>query len=118
MTVQDFYSAIHSDYNEILERLGKEERIRKFLKKMLETGDMAALKDAWEKQDAAQIFAYSHRLKGIAQNLSLTRFIDMTSSLTEAFRSGSAQDMEAAAGMYKNVCEEYDTIAGYINQIE
>lgn len=118
MTVQEFYTAIGSDYNEIMGRLGNEDRIRRFLKKMLETGDMAALKEAWARQDAAQIFSYSHRLKGNAQNLSLNWFIEMTSALTEAFRNGPAQNMDAATEMYKALCEEYDSLSLYINQIE
>lgn len=118
MTVQEFYNAIHGDYYEILGRLGNEDRIRRFLKKMLETGDMASLKEAWEKGDAAQIFSYSHRLKGIAQNLSLNWFTEMTSSLTEAFRNGPTQDMDAATEMYKALCEEYDSIANLISLLE
>lgn len=44
MTVKEFYSAINGDYSEILERLGNEDRIRRFLKKMLDTGDMTPLR--------------------------------------------------------------------------
>lgn len=117
MTVQAFYDAIAGDYEEILGRLVNEERISRFLKKMLETGDMAALKDAWEKKDAKQIFAFSHRLKGIAQNLSLNRFEELTSSLTEAFRNGPAQNMDTVAETYTALCDEYETIAAFISQL-
>lgn len=118
MTVKDFYAAIDGDYDEILERLVTEDRIRRFLKKLIETTDMAMLQDAWSKKDVGQIFAYSHRLKGMAQNLSLNRFAEKTSALTEAFRNGPALDMDAATEIYTSVCSEYDTIATYINQIE
>ncbi|MBQ0167952.1 MAG: Hpt domain-containing protein [Treponema sp.] len=117
MTIQDFYSAIDGEYTEILARLANEDRIRRFLKKMLETGDMEALKEAWEKKSSAEIFSYSHRLKGIAQNLSLSRFEALTSSLTEAFRNGPAQDMDAAAENYTALCNEYETIAALISQL-
>lgn len=118
MTVQGFYNAIDGDYDEILGRLVTEDRIKKFLKKMLDTDDMTSLKEAWGKGDGKQIFAYSHRLKGIAQNLSLTHLIDKASFLTEAFRNGPAQDMDAASTMYRALCEDYETIADFISQIE
>lgn len=118
MTVKDFYVAIGDDYNEILGRLVTEDRIRRFLKKLIETTDMTSLQDAWSKNDDRQIFAYSHRLKGMAQNLNLNRFAEKTSVLTEMFRNGPAQDADAAAEIYTSVCSEYDTIATYINQIE
>lgn len=118
MTVKAFYDEIDGDYDEIMGRLVTEERIRRFLKKLIETTDMAALQDGWSKKDDKQIFAYSHRLKGMAQNLNLNRFAEMTSLLTEAFRNGPAQDMDAAAEIYKTVCSEYEIIDVLISQIE
>lgn len=117
MTVNDFYNEIGGDYQEILGRLVTEDRVRRFLFKVLETNDVNLLKEAWSKEDPSQIFMYAHRLKGIALNLSLDNFAKYTSELTEQYRGGNVKDKNVANDYYeKSICE-YEFISTKIKEI-
>lgn len=118
MTIKDFYCEIHGDYQEILGRLATDDRIKRFLIKFLDTDDMSQLKEAWKNEDADRIFSYSHRLKGIALNLSLNNFANFASNLTEQYRDGSAKDFQMASQYFNQCCDEYELIAANIKKLD
>ena len=118
MTVKEFYEQINGDYQEIMGRLATEDRIKRFLVKFLETDDMTALKNAWNSNNAEQIFAFAHRLKGIALNLSLIDFAHYSSELTEQFRGGSVKDEQQAVDWYSKCVAEYEKIEKNIKSLD
>ena len=64
MTIQECYENIGANYDEILGRIGKAERIEKFLKLFLKDDSYPGLCKAMEEKDYKQAFACAHNLKG------------------------------------------------------
>lgn len=88
MTLEECYEAMGGDYKGVMGRLLKEERIVRFLGKfkndnMLEPLEVSMEKGAWE-----ELFCAAHNLKGVCQNLGLTKLADSSSELCELVRNG------------------------------
>lgn len=108
MTIKECYDAIQSNYNEVFERLGKEERIIKFSKMFFTTGDIDSLKDAVDKLDANLTFEISHTMKGNCLNIGFTVLTKKISELVEYVRGREIKDPSELAKLYDVVKEEYD----------
>jgi chemotaxis protein histidine kinase CheA len=83
MNVQECYEAMGGDYADAQSRLRTEERIRRFLLKVPNDPSYQLLCDSLEKGDVAETFRAAHTLKGISQNLSLTRFYHSSAALSD-----------------------------------
>lgn len=105
MTVEECYKKIGADYTNILQRLGKDERIRRFMLMFLEDPNYGMLCEAMEKKDYDAAFSAAHTLKGGCQNLSFTRLLAACSGLTDALRAGQHREAEA---IYAEVCSAYE----------
>ena len=84
--LREFFTAIGSDYDEVLSRLPSEEILAKFLPKFPADPTYDALKEAQEKRDIAAAFLAAHTLKGVAASLGLQQLADTASALTEQLR--------------------------------
>ena len=51
MKVKEFYEEIHGDYNDIMSRLMKEERIERFVLKLLEKDSLNELKEKIDQKN-------------------------------------------------------------------
>jgi HPt (histidine-containing phosphotransfer) domain-containing protein len=83
MNVQECYEAMGGDYADVQSRLRTDERIRRFLLKIPSDPSYQLLCDSLEKGDVAETFRAAHTLKGISQNLSLTRFYHSSAALSD-----------------------------------
>lgn len=72
MTVQQYYAAIGADYNEVIRRLGNEDRIRRFLLKFPADQSFSILCHSLAENQYEEAFRAAHSLKGISMNLGLT----------------------------------------------
>lgn len=88
MTVKECYDAIGADYEDVLGRLRKDERVQKFLLKLLDDKSYELLKNSIESGDMNEAFRAAHTLKGVCQNLSLTPLFKSASELAERLRDG------------------------------
>jgi chemotaxis protein histidine kinase CheA len=86
MTIQECYWAMGADYEDVLNRLRNAERVERFARKVLTDPSYEQLCAALEQGDATEAFRAAHTLKGISQNLSLTRLARSAGALTEALR--------------------------------
>lgn len=86
MKVKEFYEEIHGDYNDIMSRLMKEERIERFILKLLEKDSLNELKEKIDQRNWQDAFVIAHSLKGLSLNLSFTDFTKKVSNLTELLR--------------------------------
>lgn len=86
MTIQECYEIMGADYDDLLRRFKKEERIRMFIKMLLKDQNYNHLCDSLVHQDYETAFIAIHTLKGIALNLGLTDLIHSSSELTEILR--------------------------------
>lgn len=86
MTVKEFYEETGADYEDVMSRLRKEERIQKFLIKFLDDQSYALLCSSLEEKNMDEAFRAAHTLKGISQNLSLTNLYDAASHLSDRLK--------------------------------
>ena len=106
MTVEKCYEVMKGDYKDALSRLITDERIKKFLVKLLSDNSFTQLCDAMEKKNMEEAFRAAHTLKGVSKNLSLTALAYSSSNLTEALRDRSeyGEDLEE---LLKKVKKDY-----------
>lgn len=115
MTIQECYALIGADYESLLRRLEKEERILRFLSRFLEEGSFTALRTALAAQNAEEAFRAAHSLKGVCMNLELTALYNASSALAEALRGGVITP--AAGPLFEQVSQDYQTAVKYIGQL-
>jgi HPt (histidine-containing phosphotransfer) domain-containing protein len=86
MTIKECYDAMGADYEDVLNRLRKEDRVAKFLRKVPEDPSYDLLCRSMESRDLEEAFRAAHTMKGICQNLSLNSLYQPVSHLTELLR--------------------------------
>jgi len=75
-----------ANYEDVLVRLRSAERVERFARKVPADPSYMLLCVSLAQGDAAEAFRAAHTLKGISQNLSLTKLAASVSALTEALR--------------------------------
>lgn len=98
------YQQMEGDYEDVMSRLPRENMVRKFLFKFIDDKSYDELNAAMQNGDYETAFRAAHTVKGICQNLSLTRLYKSSSELTEALRSESYQE---AKQLFKAFSEDY-----------
>lgn len=88
MTVRECYEAMGADYEDVLGRLRKDERIQKFVLKLLNDKSYELLISSMEAGDMTEAFRAAHTLKGVCQNLSITALYHSSSKLADRLRDG------------------------------
>lgn len=86
MTVKECYDAMGADYSEVEGRLRTEERIRKFVCKVPEDQSYALLCDSLKQRDMDEAFRAAHTIKGVCQNLALTKLGHSAAALSDRLR--------------------------------
>ncbi len=106
MTVKECYEVMKGDYDDVLSRLRTDERIKKFLLRVLDDMSFTQLCNALENRDMEEAFRAAHTLKGVCKNMSLTNLAYSSSNLTEALRGRSdyGEDIDA---LFKKVKKDY-----------
>lgn len=94
MTLQDCYTAMDSNYAEVLGRLKSERLIQKFVLKFLTDGSYDLLQRSLAEGNQPEAFRAAHTLKGVCQNLGITRLGDSSHRLTEVLRANDAPSQE------------------------
>lgn len=97
MTVEEFYKTVDGDYDEIMKRMMKEERILKFLGMFQKDATYEKLCQAMESKQYDEAFREAHTLKGLCSNMSFKGLFVPAEALTESLRGGN----------YAPVAEEY-----------
>lgn len=111
MTLKECYTAMGSDYDDVLGRLRSERLVQKFVLKFLDDGCFTTLCEALGAGDRDEAFRAAHTIKGMCQNLSFTKLAASSSDITEALRGG---DVAAAIGMLDRVRGDYELTASAI----
>lgn len=94
MTLEELYQEISGNYQNIKERLRKEERIEKFVLLFLKDESYPTLLQTWEQRHLEEAFRAAHTLKGICMNLSFDELYKFSSEMTECLRSGDEMGAE------------------------
>lgn len=117
MTVQECYAAMGADYDDVISRLRTDERVTKFLLKILNDGSFTLLTDSIAAKNMEEAFRAAHTLKGVAMNLSLTRLYHSAGPLTEALRGRSEYGAELEP-LYAQVKEDYEHTMACIRALQ
>ena len=104
MTLQECYTAMGGNYDEVLGRLRSDRLIQKFVLKFAEDGSYQLLLDSMAAKNYEEAFRAAHTIKGVCQNLGLTRLLESSSQLSEALRHGYTPE---ADGLTEQVGRDY-----------
>lgn len=118
MTVRECYDKINGDYDEIVSRLGNEERVVRFSKKFFTTGDIEGLEKSIDDNDGNNSFEYAHRLKGNSLNIGFSHFSKTVESLVEPLRCREIKDPGAINVLFSVVKEEYINMKEVFDQLD
>lgn len=88
MTLQECYEAMGGDYTGVMGRLMKEDRVTRFLGKFKDDSMLEPLETSLEAKNYEEAFRAAHNLKGVCQNLGITKLADSSSELCETMRNG------------------------------
>lgn len=95
MTVKECYQTIEADYEGVISRLLSDERVKKYLLKFLDDGEFHTLCSSLEQRNYQDAFRAVHNLKGLSQNLGISRLQHSSAVLADALRNGEPeQDTE------------------------
>ena len=89
MTLQECYEKMGGNYEEVLSRLTKEERVEKFMLRFLEDNSFEELCKALDGKVYEEVFRMVHTLKGVALNLGFISLYLASDKMTEAVRGGT-----------------------------
>lgn len=104
MTLKECYTEFGGNYQDAMERMPSEKFVGRFLRKFADDPSYASLCEAMEQQNAEAAFRAVHTLKGICQNLGITRLYETSCVLTELLRTGSLHGTDLAM---RHVSEDY-----------
>ena len=116
MTVKECYEAMGADYEGVFGRLRKDERIQKFLLKVLNDQSFSLLCNSLESRDMSEAFRAAHTMKGVCQNLSLTRLYESSSEMAELLRERQEYGADLAPAL-ERVKEDYQHTVECIQQL-
>lgn len=107
MTMEECYKSMEADYEDVLRRLGNEDRVKRFLGKIPEDPSFSLLCEAYGRGDGQEAFRAAHSLKGICMNLGLSMLCASSAALAEELRGGALT--EASAPLLEQVKKDYQT---------
>ena len=116
MTVKECYELMEGDYNDVISRLAKDERVEKYLRKFIVSEDYAELVKAVEEKKYEDVFRYSHNLKGMGLNLSVSKLHVSASNLCENVRGGEPK--EPCEPLLEKVTGDYEQVINAIKQLD
>lgn len=116
MTVKECYELIGADYQGVLGRLVKDERIEKYLRKFADGNYFAEIIEAINGEQWEDAFRNVHSLKGMSLNLGFENLHKKSDVLCEELRPCVKPENDITQ-MVADVGEEYDTVIGAIKSL-
>ena len=118
MTLREFYTTVGGSYDEVIERLGSEKLILKFVLRMPEEPTFQQLKDCVESGNAAEAFRAAHTIKGVCLNLGLATLGKSSGELTELLRPDKNVDMGEVRTMFETVAADYARLVDAVRLLQ
>lgn len=116
MRVEEFYSILGGNYEDVLSRLGKTERIVKYLRKFADSEECGSIDGFLESENYEEAFRAVHSIKGMCMNLGLSKLQESSSTLCEELRNGKPQI--DVTDMLAKVKSDFAQATDAIRQIE
>ncbi len=105
MTIQECYEKLGGNFDDVMARMMKEERVAKFAVMFLDDPSYGQLSEAMDAGDVEAAFKAAHTLKGVCANLSLSRLQKSAIDVTEALRD---KNFEGASGLMPTLKADYE----------
>lgn len=118
MNIKEFYNVIEGNYDDVLRRLMKEDRIAKYVSKFASDRSFDELCSTLSEKNYSEAFRAAHTLKGISQNLGFDRLFDVSSELSDMLRGGECKDIDRTNELAELVGEEYEKIISATKLLE
>ncbi len=120
MTIKECYDACGANYEEVLGRLRSERLVTKFAGKFLADPSFNLLKTSLEGKDYEEAFRAAHTLKGVCQNLALTKLYLSSEKMAEVLRPGHEAEREGADldGLFRQVSADYADTAAALGRMD
>jgi len=116
MTLKECYSVLEADYEGTIGRLMNERLVQRFILKFLNDTSYEQLENFMKAEDWKEAFRMAHTMKGVCQNLGLTKLFVVCDELTEALRP--CEKPENSEQLLNAVTEEYVRTVGAIKSFE
>ncbi|MDE6060227.1 MAG: Hpt domain-containing protein [Clostridia bacterium] len=117
MNIQECYAAMGGDYDDVVSRLRTDDRIARFLVKILDDKNMEALCQHLEERNLPEAFRAAHTMKGICMNLSLTKLNTSVASITEMLR-GRTEYTSEIEPLLEDVKRDYELTMNCIKELQ
>lgn len=115
MTLEECYSRMGGDYEEVLGRLCNRAFVEKFLVKFLNDDSYQNLHASLQAGDLSEAFRAAHMLKGVCQNLGLGRLYESDRVVTDALRDGKNEVTEE---MIRRLDADYELVISCIQEYQ
>ena len=115
MNLKYCYIKFGGDFDEVLDRLRREQTVEKFVYKFLDDKSFNLFESSMGNKDYAEALRAVHTLKGICQNLSFTRLFDSSSLVTKALKEN---DWNRAVDMMPQLSKDYREIIDVIKDFK
>ena len=116
MTVKECYELMNADYEGVLSRLMKDERIEKYLHKFADGNYYDEISNALEAESWEDAFRAVHSLKGMSLNLGFENLHKLSDVLCEELRPCVKPENDISS-MVSDVKEEYEKVIAAINAL-
>ena len=116
MNLKECYTAMGGNYEEVIGRLRSERLVQKFVLKFLDDGSYDLLCTSVASENWQDAFRAAHTIKGVCQNLSMTRLQESSSALAEALRGGVWHEGDMA--LVERVKADYQETAAAIRAFQ
>ena len=115
MTIKECYEQLGQNYEEVLDRLGSEVILKKFVIKFLDDSSFQMLEDGLKEKNADQAFRAAHTIKGICLNLGFDKLYQASSDLTEQLRGKDT--VEETDDLFLKVKEQYTKLVEVVRKM-
>lgn len=119
MTIQECYASFGGDFDDVRQRIPKDELIQRFALKFLEDKSYEHLEAGLKNDDMDQAFRAAHSLKGVSQNLSFKNLGSSAGELTEELRSWESApvDLARCEELFQQVSADYEAVIAAVKQL-
>lgn len=115
MTLQECYTALGGNCEDVLSRLRSQRLVEKFVLKFLDDDSYNLLCRSMESKQYDEAFRAAHTIKGTCQNLSFDQLANSSSQLTEALRSDWTSEVES---LFELVTADYQRTVAAIQRFQ
>lgn len=115
MNLKECYGLMNGDYDGVMSRLVKEERVKKFVLKFLDDTSYQLLCTSLQEHQYDEAFRAVHTIKGICQNLGFTQLYHSSNELTEKLRN---QDYTNLDDFVEKVKRDYNEVVLAIRKLQ